>query len=298
MPDAYLSRRSAIGRLAGAGAAAALAASQFGAFPIAARGASPTIPSSITTPKEGTNMTESTPTATAVPTVVLVHGAFADSSSWNGVIPPLLEQGYPVVAAANPLRSLTIDADYVANVLSGIPGPIVLVGHSYGGSVISNAATGNSNVKALVFVAGFAPDTGESAVALSGRFPGSTLGSALTPLPLTGGGNDLYIQKDVFWTQFAADVPEGDSALMAATQRPVTDAALAEGSGDPAWKTIPSWFIYGENDKNIPAAVQVFMAERAGAKQAIEVPGASHVVMISQPQAVVDMIMAAISAVS
>ncbi len=244
-------------------------------------------------------MTGATPaTNDAALTVVLVHGAFADSSSWNGVIPDLLAQGYQVVAAANPLRGVKSDADYIAGVLAGITGPIVLVGHSYGGMVISNAATGNGNVKALVFVAGFASDAGESAVDLSGRFPGSTLGPALAPHPLPGGGNDLSIRLDVFWAQFAADVPEADAMLMAITQRPVTEAALTDGSGDPAWKSIPSWFVYGELDKNIPAAVQVFMAERAGAKGTIEVPGASHVVMISQPQAVIDVILSAIDAVS
>jgi pimeloyl-ACP methyl ester carboxylesterase len=241
-------------------------------------------------------MTASTSAANgAVPTVVLVHGAFADSASWNGVIPQLLAMGYPVVAAANPLRSVTGDAEYVASVLAGISGPIVLVGHSYGGIVITNAAAGNDNVKALVYVAGFAPESGESAVELAGRFPGSTLGPALAPFTLPSGGNDLYIRQDVFWTQFAADVPEDQAALMATTQRPVTEAALTDGSGDPAWKTIPSWFVYGELDKNIPAAAQAFMAERAGAQVSIEVPGASHVVMLSQPQAVTDVIVTAIN---
>jgi pimeloyl-ACP methyl ester carboxylesterase len=231
-------------------------------------------------------------------TVVLVHGAFADSSSWNGVIPGLLAQGIPVVAAANPLRSVAGDADYLAEVLAAIPGPIVLVGHSYGGFVISNAANGNSNVKALVYVAAFAPDAGESASDLAARFPGSSLGPALVPFPLADGGVDLYIRGDLFHSQFAADVPEAETVLMAATQRPVTQAALTDGSGEPAWKSLPSWFIYGELDKNIPAAVVAFMAERAGAKSAVEVSGASHVVMISQPQAVTDMILSAIDAIS
>jgi pimeloyl-ACP methyl ester carboxylesterase len=244
-------------------------------------------------------MTQSTPTTDdAVPTVVLVHGAFADSSSWNGVIPRLQYQGYTVVAAANPLRGATSDAEYVASVLAGIPGPIVLVGHSYGGIVISNAATGNSNVKALVYVAAFAPEAGESAISLSGLYPGSTLGPTLAPNPLPDGGTDLFIRPDVFWTQFAADVPEAEATLMSATQRPVTEAALSEGAGEPAWTTIPSWFVYAELDKNIPAAVEVFMADRAGAKAAVEIPGASHVVMISQPQAVTDVILQAIDAVS
>ncbi len=243
-------------------------------------------------------MTESTPAANAAPTIVLVHGAFADSSSWNALIPDLLAHGHQVVAAANPLRSVQGDADYVASVLAGIEGPIVLVGHSYGGFVISNAATGNDNVKALVYVAAFAPEAGESAVALAGQFPGSTLGETLAPNPLSDGSTDLSIQTATFWQQFAADVPEEQATLMAATQRPVTEGALTEESGEPAWKTIPSWFIYGEQDKNIPAAAVAFMAERAGAQAAVELPGASHVVMISQPGAVTDMILSAVDAVS
>jgi pimeloyl-ACP methyl ester carboxylesterase len=224
-------------------------------------------------------------------TVVLVHGAFAESASWNGVIDKLHAQGYPVLAAANPLRSLKGDADYVASVLRGIKGPIVLVGHSYGGAVISNAATGNANVRALVYVAAFAPLAGESAQALSGRFPGSTLGSALAPLvALPGGGNELYIQQGKFPAQFAADLSTDEARLMAVTQRPIAENALAEASGEAAWKSIPSWFIFGTLDKNIPPAVQSFMAKRAGAKRTVEVKGASHVVMVSHPAEVARLI--------
>lgn len=289
IPDVHLSRRAAILQLAGAGAAATLAARRFGE----SRAAPHPTRSFDTATQEGTDMTDTT-----TPTIVLVHGAFADSSSWNGVIPGLQAQGYRVIAAANPLRSVTVDADYVADVLAGITGPIVLVGHSYGGIVITNAATGNDNVKALVYVAAFAPDLGENALTLSGQFPGSTLGDALAPSPLSDGGTDLSIRSDAFWNQFAADVPEDQATLMAATQRPVTEAALSEGSGDPAWKTIPSWFVWGSLDKNIPAALQPFMAERAGAEDAVEIDSASHVVMISQPQAVTDVILAAANAVS
>ena len=280
-------------KLAGAGAAAALAAMPREHRVVVAKGESPQVRTLSTITEEGTMMNEST-----TPTIVLVHGAFADSSSWNGVIPGLQAAGYTVIAAANPLRGATSDGDYVAGVLAGISGPIVLVGHSYGGIVISNAASGNDNVKALVYVAAFAPEAGESAVDLAGKFPGSTLGQALAPSPLPGGGTDLYIRPDAFWQQFAADVPEAQAALMAATQRPVTEAALSEGAGEPAWKTIPSWFIYGELDKNIPAAAVAFMADRAGAKEAIEVPGASHVVMIAEPQAVTDLILKAVDAVA
>jgi pimeloyl-ACP methyl ester carboxylesterase len=225
------------------------------------------------------------------PTIVLVHGAFAESSSWNGVVKRLLAQGYTVVAAANPLRGLRIDSDYVATLFKSIPGPIVAVGHSYGGSVITDAAAGVPNVKALVYVAGLAPDEGESAAAINGRFPGSTLGPTLAPpTELPGGGKDLYIQQDKFPAQFAADVPKAEAKIMAATQRPVTELALNEPSGPAAWKTVPSWFIFGSLDKNIPEAAHQFMAQRANAKETVDLKGASHVVMVSHPDAVTALI--------
>ncbi|WP_409316740.1 alpha/beta fold hydrolase [Pseudomonas sp. KCJK9016] len=231
------------------------------------------------------------------PTVVLVHGAFADSSSWNGVVKILEKDGYPVVAAANPLRTLKGDAQSVADVLAGIKSPVVLVGHSYGGPVISEAAYGNANVKALVYVAAFAPETGETVAGLAGKFPGSTLGPTLAPpVALKDGGKDLYIQQDKFHGQFAADVPNADAKLMAATQRPVTEAALNEAASEPAWKTIPSWFVYGDKDKNIPPQAMAFMAERAHAKKTVVVRGASHVVMVSNPKAVASLIETAATA--
>ena len=231
------------------------------------------------------------------PTIVLVHGAFADSSSWNGVIRVLEKDGYPVVAAANPLRSVKSDAQYVGDIVAGIKSPVVLVGHSYGGSVISEAAHGRTNVKALVYVAAFAPLAGETAAGLSGKFPGSTLGPTLAPpVTLTGGGKDLYIQLDKFHDQFAADVPVLDANAMAAGQRPVTDAALNEPSSEPAWKTLPSWFVYGDKDKNIPPEALAFMAERAHSKQTVVVKGASHVVMVSNPARVAKVIESAATA--
>lgn len=236
-------------------------------------------------------------TPAAKPTIVLVHGAFAGSSSWNGVIKVLEKDGYTVVAAANPLRSLKGDAESVTNLLKGIDSPVVLVGHSYGGPVISEAAYGQANVKALVYVAAFAPEVGESAVALSGKFPGATLGPALAkPVELASGGKDLYIQQSKFHSQFAADVPEADARLMAATQRPVTEEALNEAATEPAWKTLPSWWIYGDKDKNIPPQAMQFMAERAHSKQTVVVKGASHVVMVSNPDAVAKLIEAAAKA--
>ncbi|HEY1141388.1 MAG TPA: alpha/beta hydrolase [Lysobacter sp.] len=228
---------------------------------------------------------------TAKPTIVLVHGAFADSTSWNGVIEILRKDGYPVVAVANPLRSVSGDGAYVSDLIASIPTPVVVVGHSYGGSVISEGARGHDNVKALVYVAAFAPDTGETAAALSGKFPGSTLGPTLAPpVKLAGGGADLYIQPPKFHAQFAADVSPENAALMAATQRPITEAALNEKSGAPAWKSIPSWFIYGDQDKNIPAKALGFMAERAQSKKTVVVPGASHVVLVSHPEPVAQLI--------
>jgi pimeloyl-ACP methyl ester carboxylesterase len=226
------------------------------------------------------------------PTVVLVHGAFADSTSWNDVIKRLRRDGYPVIAVANPLRSLRGDSAYLKDVLAGIDGPIVLAGHSYGGSVISNAATGNKNVKALVYLAAFLPEKGESAADLSGKFPGSTLGEALRSVPVTetdgSQGTDLYIQNDKFRHQFAADVPRNKTDLMAVTQRPITNAALTEGAAEPAWKTIPSWVLVATQDLNIPPKAQEFMAERAGARTT-EVRS-SHAVSVSQPGKVTDVI--------
>jgi pimeloyl-ACP methyl ester carboxylesterase len=230
------------------------------------------------------------------PTIVLVHGAFAESASWNDVIGKLLAQGYPVVAVANPLRGIKKDSSYLASVLKGIKGQVVLVGHSYGGLVISQAAAGNPAVRGLVFVAGFAAEKGEKAGDLTGRFPGSTLSPTLAPpVPLGDGTNDLYIMQDKYWAQFCADVPQALALQMAAGQRPVVDVAFTELTGEQGWKTIPSWFIFGELDKNIPAAAHHFMAKRANARETIEVKGASHVVGISNPDTVADMILRAAS---
>ena len=225
------------------------------------------------------------------PTILLVHGAFADSSSWNGVINILQKDGYPVVASANPLRSVSKDAAYVSSMISSIDGPVVLVGHSYGGQVISKAAVGHENVKSLVFVAAFAPEKGETILELSGKFPGSTLGEALAaPVALADGNVDLYIAQQKFHGQFAQDVPAELAASMAAGQRPITEAALTEKADEPAWKTLPSYFIYGDGDKNIPAASLDFMAERAGSKRTVVIAGASHAITVSQPEAVAELI--------
>jgi len=227
-------------------------------------------------------------------TIVLVHGAFAESASWDGVIDPLLGAGHRVIAAANPLRGLAADAAAVADIVRTVDGPVVLVGHSYGGAVISNVPVDAGAIAGLVYVAGFAPETGETCISLSGMFPGSTLGDALRPVPRGDGTTDLYIADDRFHGQFCADVPPPQAARMAATQRPVTQEALAEPSGArPLWRERPSWFLFGEEDLNIPAALQRFMAKRAGARRTLALRGASHAVAVSQPEATADLILAA-----
>lgn len=230
------------------------------------------------------------------PTIILVHGAFAESSSWGPVIERLNDRGFRVIAAANALRGVKSDAATIASLVRATSGPVVLVGHSYGGPVITEAANGSPNVKALVYVAGFAPDTGESSFQLSGKFPGSTLGGALMTVDLPDGGKDLYIQSDKFHAQFAADLPAAQAAAMAATQRPVRQSALEEASGSPAWKTVPSYSIYGTADRNIPPAALKFMAERAASRKTIAVDGASHALMLSHPDQVASLIVEAASA--
>lgn len=224
---------------------------------------------------------------TSKPMIVLVHGAFADASSWNGVASRLERDGYSVVAVANPLRGLKSDADYLARFLKGLNDPVVLVGHSYGGSVMSETTADTGNVKALVFVAAFAPAPGESAVDLSGKNPGSTLSSTLSnPVVLADGSSDLYIDKDKFPQQFAADVPIATAQLMAASQRPVADTALMEHSFNARWQMTPSWFVYGDQDKNIPPVTLQWMAERAHSRGTYAIKGGSHSVMISHPEEV------------
>jgi pimeloyl-ACP methyl ester carboxylesterase len=240
------------------------------------------------------------------PTVVLVHGSFADASGWNGVIERLSRDGYPVLAPANPLRSLSGDSEYIASVLKTIPGPVVLVGHSYGGAVITNAARQAPNVKALVYVAAFALDKGETAFGTFAVFPGSELPLALKVRPyhalgvgleLGGGGVlgdfglDGYIDTDRFHEVFCADLPAATALAMAAAQRPSTVASGIEPSGEPAWKTIPSWYMVAKQDRVIPPDAERFMAKRAGA-HTVEIDS-SHVAMISHPDEVTDLIRSA-----
>ena len=231
------------------------------------------------------------------PSIVLVHGAWADGSSWSGVIQRLQEQGYTVYAPANPLRGLTSDSAYIASFLKTISGPIVLVGHSYGGAVITNAATGNPNVKALVYIDAFAPDLGESLASLSSvppppdQLPSCLSGDPTTVfnfVPLTGGEVDLYVKPSLFPSCFANDLPPNEGAVLASTQRAFALSSLGQTSGVPAWKTIPSFYLVGTIDKVIPPFAQLFMAQRANAT-IVQVRG-SHLVMISHPEAVVDLI--------
>jgi pimeloyl-ACP methyl ester carboxylesterase len=232
------------------------------------------------------------------PTVVLVHGAFADASSWNGVIERLEAKGVHVTAPANPLRGIAEDSAYLAAVLEEIPGPVLAVGHSYGGAVITNAASKVDNVVGLVFVAAFAPEEGETLGAAEADSKDSVLNSALVPqhYPANGGeAVEFAIDPAKFRDAFAADLPAEQTALMAATQRPVAELGFSEATGAPAWKHLPSWAVVATGDKAAGADVIRSMAERAGAT-ITEVEG-SHVIMISQPEAVANVILEAVAAV-
>jgi pimeloyl-ACP methyl ester carboxylesterase len=226
------------------------------------------------------------------PTIVLVHGAFAESASWNGVIADLQSRGYTAIAVANPLRGLQHDAAYLRSVLDSLSGPVVIAGHSYGGSVMSEAADGAPGVTALVYVASFNLEIGESTAELAAKFPGGELGPALDSVPFPAGtgeiGTDLYIQQERFREVFAADVAPEVAELMAATQRPIAASALEDIATRAAWKTIPSWTLVTTQDLAIPADSMRFMAARAGSTT-VEID-ASHAVTVSQPGVVADLI--------
>jgi pimeloyl-ACP methyl ester carboxylesterase len=233
-------------------------------------------------------------------TVVLVHGAFADGSSWNGVIDRLRAAGIRTTAPANPLRGIAGDSAYIASVFEQIPGPVLAVGHSYGGAVISNAATDVDNVVGLVFVAAFAPDEGERLGEVEAGSKDSVLNAALVPLqyPNRDGAEtatEFAIDPAKFHDAFAADLPPEQTALMAATQRPVAESAFSEASGPPAWKKLPSWTVVATGDKAAGADVIRSMAERAGAT--ITEADGSHVIMVSQPETVAEVISTAAAAV-
>src|SRR5918993_5937888 len=235
------------------------------------------------------------------PTVVLVHGAFADASGWNGMIERLQAEGVQVMAPANPLRGISIDSAYIASLLDQIPGPVLAVGHSYGGAVITNAAARASNVVGLVYVAAFAPEEGETLGGIEQDSKDSVLTSALVQLqyPTVQGAEtavEFAIDPEKFHDAFAADLPAEQTAVMAATQRPVAALPFEEPTGVPAWKKLPSWAVVASGDKVIGTDAVRSMAERAGAT-ITDVEG-SHVIMMSQPQVVVDVILTALAAVS
>jgi pimeloyl-ACP methyl ester carboxylesterase len=237
----------------------------------------------------------------AKPTIVLVHGAFADGSSWNRVIERLQHQGYSVIAPAVPLRGLAADSAYLTSVVNQLDGPVLLVGHSYAGALITNAATDAANVVGLVFVAAFAPDTDERLGDVAATSKDSLLGTAQVQreYPTGPGGEtapEFLVDPARFREVFAADLPAEQAAVLAATQRPVAAAAFSDVSGPPAWKTLPSWAVVATGDKAAGTDVVRSMAQRAGA-EIVEVE-ASHVVMVSQPQAVTELILKALHAVS
>jgi pimeloyl-ACP methyl ester carboxylesterase len=223
------------------------------------------------------------------PTIVLVHGAWADASSWSREIMQLQADGYPVIAPANPLRSLSGDSAYIASVLAQTPGPLVVVGHSYGGAVITNAAAGNVNVRALVYVDAFIPDVGESIQNLGGagsQIPASIEFKGYPPFGATD--VDVYLKQDTFRSTFAADLSVRRAAELWASQRPLGLAALTEPTTAAAWKTIPSWALIGKQDNAITPDQQRFMTKRAGSTT-VEI-NSSHVSLISHSRAVVDLI--------
>jgi pimeloyl-ACP methyl ester carboxylesterase len=243
-------------------------------------------------------MSHRTPRNGSTPTVLLVHGAFADASMWAGVIAELQAAGIGVIALANPLRGLASDAAYIASAAAEIDGPVILAGHCYGGAVIT-AAKVAGNVVGLVYVAGFALDEGESALDITGRFPGSQMAPSLRPVTFCGingvPGVDLYIDREAFPHVFAADLPGRTAAAAAAAQRPITAAAFEEKAQAAAWKKIPCWYVIATTDLLVPVGAQRFMAQRAGAGT-LEVR-ASHAIAMTQSAAVAGQITAAVSAV-
>jgi pimeloyl-ACP methyl ester carboxylesterase len=267
--DPSLSRRTFV---AGIGAAAAATAA--GITLGSAASASPGSP----TPK---------------PTIVLVHGGYADSSCWNATIGELQNEGYTTLCGSNPLRGIPTDAPYIASLLDSINGPVVLVAHSMGGTVITNAAAGKTNVKALVYIAAFAPDVGETQGELITKFPGSEVGPVSIAVPYTKAdgttGTDLYLSKDG-QAAFAADISSSAFRVLQATQRPFDADSFVFPTTAAAWKTIPSWGLVAGKDKAIPPACERWMYSRANARKVVEVPTSSHVVMLSHPGVVANLI--------
>jgi pimeloyl-ACP methyl ester carboxylesterase len=238
----------------------------------------------------------------AKPSIVLVHGAWADSSSWDAVAGQLQHDGYTVYVPPNPLLGIGYDSAFIRDFLHTISGPIILVGHSYGGAVITNAATGDKQVKALVYVDAFAPAQGQTIGQLVSAYPGSCVLPAanVTAQPYPGapaGAVDVYIKQDVFPSCMANGLPASEASQLAATQRPLTSRALTQPSGVPGWKTIPSWAVIGTADHAIPPAELLAMAQQAHARITV-IPGAPHLAMISNPGIVTRVILAAVHATS
>ncbi|MGW6195160.1 alpha/beta fold hydrolase [Kribbella sp. NPDC055110] len=240
-------------------------------------------------------------TAKVKPTIVLVHGGYADSSCWNAVIQDLQRDGYPIIAGSNPLRGIPTDAPYIGSLLDSISGPVVLVAHSMGGTVITNAAAGKSNVKALVYIAAFVPDVGETQGELINKFPGSEVGPVSVPVPYTKPdgttGIDLYLGTNG-QAAFAADISKAAFRVLQATQRPFDADSFIFPTQAAAWRTIPSWGLVAGQDKAIPAETERWMYNRANARRVVEVPTSSHVVMISHPGIVAGLIKEAARATS
>jgi pimeloyl-ACP methyl ester carboxylesterase len=231
------------------------------------------------------------------PTIVLEHGAWADGSSWDGVITRLQKDGYTVDVPPNPLAGVSGDSAYLASYLATVPGPVVLVGHSYGGFVTTDAATGDENVKALVYVDAYIPAQGDTINSINAQFPGGQITpTALNFVPSPGGVTDVYIKPSLFRSIFANDLPASAAAVLAATQEPIAASALTEPSGPPAWAAIPSWDVIGTADHAIPPAAQEFMAARAHAT--VTKINASHLSLISHPGTVAGVIEEAARATS
>lgn len=270
-----MSRRHVLAAGAALAGSAALAAGNFGTAAAA--------------PQPGAVQKKSNPK----PTIVLVHGGYADSSCWNDTIQKLQRKGYTTIAGSNPLRGVTTDAPYIASLLDSIGGPIVLVAHSMGGTVITNAAAGKSNVEAEVYIAAFVPDVGESQGELIGKFPGSEIEAVSVPVPYTKPdgttGIDLYLSP-AGQAAFAADLSPATFRLLQATQRPFDVDSFTQPTQAAAWRTIPSWGLVAGKDKTIPPALQRFMYQRANARKVVEVSSSSHVAMISHPQITADLI--------
>ncbi|MFJ8491471.1 alpha/beta hydrolase [Streptomyces sp. NPDC094038] len=273
---------------------------------VLAAGAAPAGAAALTAGSEGTAGAATAPAGSgaerskARPTLVLVHGGCADSSCWNATIRELRAKGYTTVCGSNPLRGIPTDAPYIASLLDSVSGPVVLVAHSMGGTIITNAAAGKANVKALVYIAAFVPEVGETQGELITRFPGSEVGPVSVPVPYTKAdgttGTDLYLSKDG-QAAFAADMSAADFRVLQATQRPFDADSFVFPTTAAAWKTIPAWGLVAGQDKAIPPTCERWMYSRANARKVVEVPDSSDVVMLSHPRVVADLVRDAAKAV-